>query len=90
MATSFLVESVSQFGTGLELCHFLGGNLYLFLRCRVDTLTSRTLVYAERTKANKGNLVTGNKSFLYSGYGGVESFLGISLGNIGTSCDLFD
>ncbi len=74
-----LVQSLCQLSTSLELSNLLGSNLDFLAACRVDTLTSRTLVNAKCSKTNKSNLVTCNECILNSGYSCVECFLGICL-----------
>ena len=70
-----LVQCISQFGTSLKLGHFLGGNLDLLLGGGIDTLTGRTLTYAEGTETNKRHLVTCDERFFDSLHSGIKRTL---------------
>ena len=70
-----LLYSLSEFSTSLELSNLLSSDSDLLLGSRVDTLTSRLLLYCECTEANELNLITSLQSTLNSFYCGIESLL---------------
>lgn len=60
------LESCIELCASLELCNLLGSNSDFLLCCRVDSLTSRTLVNRESSETYESNLVICRESLLDS------------------------
>ena len=87
MCEQRLVQSLCEISTSLELSDLLGIDLNLSLCGGIDTLTSGALADAERTEANKSNLVTCYKSVLHCYDGCLKSLLCVNLRDASTCCD---
>lgn len=77
--TILFVNCLGQFGTGLELSHFLSGNGNLLATGRINTLASRTLCNGKCTETYELYLLTSYQGSFYYIYCCIECLLGISL-----------
>ncbi len=77
--TILFVNCLGQFGTSLELSHFLSGNGYLLAIGRINTLASRTLCNGKCTETYELYLIASYQGSLNCIYCCIECLLGISL-----------